>query len=232
MKSIRSNTWATIYSCWYNIAPLTRFIQAADADLHGRLTPYRDAVLLEDHGEQVLDVFIRLASQEVWMKWLQASLKMVAFWGREEIFTKLFTVHGDSFEGWSPPDLRWLLRRAVTGGSIEVVSAVLAIDGVVAFFREEDEDFFSDLISAAHRGHRRVVAALAEAGAPLEYKNVLGETALIAAVANGHSGVVLDLLAAGADVNNINDKDIPETLFMSCNYPDYTPLCVATSMDN
>jgi len=60
------------------------------------------------------------------------------------------------------------------------------------------------LIAAAQRGNDAVVRALLQAGAPLDYVNKSGRTALAAAVALGngdrrHTATVKTLVAAGAD---------------------------------
>jgi ankyrin repeat protein len=62
------------------------------------------------------------------------------------------------------------------------------------------------LIAAAHLGHDQVVAALIEAGAPLDHVNNLGWTALIESIVLGNGGrrhtATLDaLVKAGANVN-------------------------------
>ncbi|CAM9254690.1 unnamed protein product [Hapterophycus canaliculatus] len=223
------------YSCWYKRESLITFLQATDADLHIRLSPYDDVVLLEAHGEQVLDLFIRLAPQQVWVEWLRESLKLVASAGRGDMFTKLFAVNGTSFEGWNPLDVKRLLSNAATGGSIEVVSALLAADGVVPLVREVDEVDrpISAIFAAARNGHRSIVAALVDAGAPLEYKHMLGGTVLTTAVENGHDEIVVELLAAGADVNNINDAGVAAARCgCTISYSDFTPLCIATAENN
>jgi ankyrin repeat protein len=62
------------------------------------------------------------------------------------------------------------------------------------------------LIAAAHLGHVEIVAALIEAGAPLDHVNNLGWTALIESIVLGdggarHTATLEALVGAGADVN-------------------------------
>jgi len=62
------------------------------------------------------------------------------------------------------------------------------------------------LIAAAQRGHEAVVRMLLRAGAPIDYVDKLGYTALTAAIALGdggkrHVATVKLLVAAGADLN-------------------------------
>ncbi|CAN0361259.1 unnamed protein product, partial [Scytosiphon promiscuus] len=77
-----------------------------------------------------------------------------------------------------------LLGSAANGGSVEIMSALLCNDLFVSLVRVVDEVDrpVSPLMRAAERGHRGVVTALIDAGAPLEYKNMLGGTALTTAV--------------------------------------------------
>lgn len=220
---------------WYHSGPLTKFLRAVDNDLRERLTPHVDPVQLEACGEQVLDLLIRRASEEVWTEWLRASLGMVASVGRTDIFSKLFACHGNSLEGWSARSVNALLTKAATGGSIEVVSALLAADGVVPLVREVDEVDrpMTAIFTAARCGHRSVVAALLDAGAPVEYKDKRGGTILTTAVENGHDEVVLELLAAGADVNNSNDQRAAIARSnITTMFPGFTTLCIATAKNN
>lgn len=69
------------------------------------------------------------------------------------------------------------------------------------------------LIAAAHLGHVEVVAALVEAGAPLDHVNNLGWTALMESVVLGdggprHTETARILIAAGADVSIADNHGI------------------------
>ena len=58
---------------------------------------------------------------------------------------------------------------------------------------------------AAAKGHEGVMARLLEAGASVDAKDGLGQTALILAALSGHEGVVARLLEAGASVDAKGD---------------------------
>jgi hypothetical protein len=69
------------------------------------------------------------------------------------------------------------------------------------------------LIAAAHLGHVEVVAALIEAGAPLDHVNNLGWTALMEAVVLGDGGAryvetVRILIKAGAGISIADNQGI------------------------
>lgn len=53
----------TRYYCSFRFG---KFIQVADPDLHSALKPYSDVTLVEAHGEQLLDLYIWLASELDW----------------------------------------------------------------------------------------------------------------------------------------------------------------------
>ncbi|CAN0034886.1 unnamed protein product [Ectocarpus sp. 6 AP-2014] len=108
--------------------------------------------------------------------------------------------------------IRLLLTETAKGGSVDILLALLEVDGFDAELRAHDASDlypFSALYAAAMRGHPSFVAALIKAGAPLEYKwrtrGVDGDTALSAAVREGHEEVVRELLAAGASTSNTRE---------------------------
>ncbi|CAM9691185.1 unnamed protein product, partial [Ectocarpus fasciculatus] len=116
---------------------------------------------------------------------------------------------------YSRGNIRMLLQSTVTGGSVDILLALLELDGFLAEVRDVDEPDcdmdvqMSVLYTAATNGHLSMVKALIEAGAPLEYKwrvqNMIGDTALSAAVEGGHKEVVRELLAAGASIWNTRE---------------------------
>jgi ankyrin repeat protein len=63
-----------------------------------------------------------------------------------------------------------------------------------------------ELMEAASKGQPSRVKELIEAGANINDKDDLGETALMKAVANGHAQVVFDLVFNGARINEKNTK--------------------------
>lgn len=65
------------------------FIEAADSGLPANLRYSQDYALLEAHGEQMLDLYIRLASELEWERWLWISLNVVASAGNPEVFHRL-----------------------------------------------------------------------------------------------------------------------------------------------
>lgn len=122
----------------YNCAfPFQAFIKAADLDLHSILTPYADAALVETHGEQLLEQYIRLASELDWKEWMRASVEVAATAGNTHVFRRLLGV------GPSIPELCAqhanraydLLCSAARGGSMDIFSFLVAIDGFFAFAR-------------------------------------------------------------------------------------------------
>ncbi|CAN0402641.1 unnamed protein product [Scytosiphon promiscuus] len=95
-----------------------------------------------------------------------------------------------------------LLSSAAEGGSVDILSALIAAGaGPLVQMVDEERCPLTTLRMAADRGYRSFVAKLIEAGAPVEAKGFDGETALTGAVRHRRKGVVLELLAAGADVN-------------------------------
>ena len=86
------------------------------------------------------------------------------------------------------------------------------------------------LIAAAERGNEAAVRTLIRAGAPLDYVDKLGETALTGAIAKGdggkrHTATVRTLVAAGANVN-IADRTgaTPLALARTRNYREMTAI--------
>ncbi|CAM9353105.1 unnamed protein product [Ectocarpus sp. 4 AP-2014] len=135
--------------------------------------------------------------------------------GSFEMFLNVLAI--DGFPSLSDVDynrgnIRMLLEDTARGGSVDILLALLEVDGFGAEVRdvgESDERPFSALYAAARCGHSGVVAALIEAGAPLEYRwcvqGCAGDTALSAAVSRGHKKVVRELLASGASISNTRE---------------------------
>ncbi|CAM9278649.1 unnamed protein product [Ectocarpus fasciculatus] len=100
-------------------------------------------------------------------------------------------------------NIRILLAQTAIGGSVDILLALLELNGFGAEVCDVDKlDYrpLSALYTAAMLGRTRIVKALIEAGAPLE--SMIGDTALSAAVRGGHEEVVRELLAAGASIWN------------------------------
>ncbi|CAM9279583.1 unnamed protein product [Ectocarpus sp. 4 AP-2014] len=244
---------------------LLRFIKPLIMDIGGDLNavlePYDDVTLLEQHGADVFDLFIRLASEELWGQWILLLLEVsasgrsaIAFhglfplcpglWSDEyniinllrrvvmvghntEVLTTLLEIDGalplpSAF-------VRGLVEGAVKGGSLEVMSTLLAVDSVLSQVQEVDNtgySFLSILSFGVSLGDRSMVAALIKAGAPLEFQSRRGGAPLATAVASDRDealGIVHDLLAAGADVNNAGHNDQTRMSFVN------SPLCLAAA---
>ncbi|CAM9739934.1 unnamed protein product [Ectocarpus fasciculatus] len=152
---------------------LLRFIKPlimdTGGDLNAVLEPYDDAALLEQHGEDVFDLFVRLASEELWGRWILLLLEVSASGRSSVAFHGLFPlcpegIWGDQFniinvlrpvvlmghntevlstllaiDGALP--LPWcdLVQLAVRGGSPEVVSTLLAVDSILSQVQEVDD---------------------------------------------------------------------------------------------
>lgn len=84
---------------------------------------------------------------------------------------------------------------------------------------------------AAQKGHRRCVAKLIEAGAPVDSMHAFGGTALTAAAKACHKGVAVELIAAGADVNKTLDISFRNWAAYVA-YADFTPLCNAVNKND
>ncbi|CAN0463223.1 unnamed protein product, partial [Scytosiphon promiscuus] len=112
----------------------------------------------------------------------------------------------------------------------DILSTLIAA-GAGPVVREVDEEgrSLTALHEAAEGGHRSFVAKLLEAGAPIESKLVSGSTALTEAVRHRCKGVVLELLAAGADVNAIEASFSPGAPRTSAPFicSDFDPLHIA-----
>ncbi|CBJ27583.1 ankyrin repeat protein [Ectocarpus siliculosus] len=245
---------------------LLRFIEPlimeTGGELNAVLEPYDDATLLEQHGADVFDLFVRLASEELWGQWIFLLLEVSAS-GRSAIaFQRLFPLCPE--EIWSDQHniinllrrvvivghntevlstlleidgalplpsgfVRDLVEGAVRGGSVEVMSTLLAVDSVLSQVQEVDDAGYSSLpilSIAAFLGGRSMVAALIKAGAPLEFQSRRGRPPLATAVASDRDealGIVRDLLAVGADVNNVGHNDQTKGPFGN------SPLCLAAA---
>eukprot|EP00903_Cladosiphon_okamuranus_P013544 g12616.t1 len=180
----------------------------------------------QPHGEEFLEMLINKAPAAEWMEWLFTSLLVAARADNVDVFHRLFALCESNQEFWAVERrIEHLLNYTVSGGSSEVLSALLEVE---CFLSEAQKvscvNRFSALFCAANNGHRGCVKVLIQAGVPLECKGT-GDTALTVAVENGHEDVVLELLAAG--VKTINDEGLKmRPKFRS------SPLCIATSKNN
>eukprot|EP00752_Nemacystus_decipiens_P007946 g7099.t1 len=211
--------------------------ETAAPHLNSILSPFDDATLLETHREELLELLFSKAPDLVWMGWLYASLNVAVRADNLDAFHTLFAVCQNYANFWEVGTrvLREVLAvvgHAASYGSSQVLSALLEFEHIRSEVREVDEGrhSLSPLFEAAREGHLKCVVLLTKAGAPLEYKWFMGGTALTVAVEYGREGVVLELLAAGADVENTNDQDsLP---MCTINYPNYTPLGIAAEKND
>ena len=90
------------------------------------------------------------------------------------------------------------LIEACKKGPVAEVKALLA-EGV-------DPKNLGAILFAAVRGEGCIVQALLDAGAPVDIRNAVGQTALHCASRNGHHAVIKQLLDNGADVNAKDDN--------------------------
>lgn len=95
----------------------------AGSELDRTLRPYCDPALLESHGEQLLDLFIRLASKEQWKSWLDVSARITVSMEATDILVRLFAAYEDPLDDTT---LTGLLRVVVEGGSAEVLAALIS----------------------------------------------------------------------------------------------------------
>ncbi|CAN0005356.1 unnamed protein product [Ectocarpus sp. 6 AP-2014] len=244
---------------------LLRFIEPlimeTGGELNAVLEPYDDATLLEQHGADVFDLFIRLASEELGtvdffvvggfrvrpqhdrVPQAVSSLpgrdllrqyniinllrRVVIVGHNTEVLSTLLEIDG----ALPLPSgfVRDLVMGAVRGGSVGVMPTLLAVDSVLSQVQEVDDAGYSSLpilSIAAFLGNRNMLAALIKAGAPLEFHNRGGRPPLATAVASDRDealGIVRDLLAVGADVNNAGHNDQTEMPFKN------SPLCLAAA---
>ncbi|CAN0456871.1 unnamed protein product [Ectocarpus sp. 12 AP-2014] len=68
------------------------FIASVDADLNAVCQPYSDAALIELRGGNILDLFIRLASEARWNKFWFYMLEISASGRRAVAFDRLFSL--------------------------------------------------------------------------------------------------------------------------------------------
>ena len=202
------------------------FLQTAEPDMFGMLSPFNDSTLLQAHGEEFLELLINKAPDAEWTEWLFTSLLVAARADNIHVFHRLFALCENSPEFWAVERrIEHLLNYTVCGGSAEVLSALLEVEYFLSEAQRVNHvNRLCALVSAAKNGHRGCVTVLINAGAPLEYKGT-GGTALTVAVENGHEGIVLELLAAGVD--NINDQGLKIRPKFRSN-----PLCIAASKNN
>lgn len=224
-------------SSWFRDNRFSSFLRTVDPDLDSILQPYsrsqRDPTLLETHGERSLELLINMAPYAEWVEWLFRSLMVAARADNVDVFQRLFALCGHTAEFWTPWRTGSLVWHSGGYGSIHVLSAILEVD-IFSRCAGSRESYpcmppMPPLVMAAMGGYRSCVSVLIEAGAHLKQTGRYSGTALAEAVDKGHEGVVLELLAAGVDVNNIKG-DGPSTI--DYRYRGYTPLCIAAARNN
>lgn len=213
-QQTRLDTWdgpPLHQSSWFHTSALRSFLRAVDPDLNSVLTPYGDATLLETHGERFLELVVTKAPCAEWSDWLSTSLQVAARADNVDVFQRLFALCVHDAEFWACSRPASLLATCGTFGSVGVLEFLLSFDIFVTATQEVCEGIADPaIVEAAAFCHRSCVSALIKAGAYLEQANAEFETALNCAVHHGGEDVVLDLLAAGADVNDTGG--IPPTV--------------------
>lgn len=201
--------------------------------MHSILNPFHDMTPLEAHGEELLELLVHKAPHAEWMIWLHALLLVAASADNIDVFRRLLALCENNPESWAGDGrIAELVEHTAQYGCAGVLSALLELAFARTAVREVRAEISppSAHYCAAKNGHRSCVALLIKAGAALEYKGRMGGTALTAAVRGGHEGVVLELLAAGADVHNISAQY--DVLIFSNMYSQYTPPGIAADRNN
>ncbi|XP_038069488.1 E3 ubiquitin-protein ligase MIB1-like [Patiria miniata] len=97
-----------------------------------------------------------------------------------------------------------LFQAAVAGNTTKVLEIINDHPEAVKFQNIEKQ---TPLQAAVHHGHMDAVTALLRGKAPLDHKDVDGDTALAYAVLGDKPEIVKCLLQAGSDINAANNKD-------------------------
>lgn len=232
---------------WLASRRLRSFLRATAPDLYSALITSNGGALFETHDEEFLELLINKAPDKEWMEFLYVSLCVAARADNVDVFHKLFALCKNSPGLWTKSEqvkqyclqsmaennrIVRLLNHTATGGSAEVLPALLKVDCFLSAVRDARDGVYgqSALFCAAREGFLRCVVLLIKAGAPLEYRQALGGTALTAAVQSGHECVVLQLLAAGADVQTTTHQS--RAVAKSNLTGTYTPLGFAAARNN
>ncbi|CAN0278410.1 unnamed protein product [Ectocarpus fasciculatus] len=179
------------------------------------ILPLLDAAARGGNSEILSAVLALCPSADIWTpEEAFRVLGCAVLGGSFEMFSNVLAIDGfPSLSGveYDRENIRILLHHTVSGGSVDILLALLELDGFGAEVRDVDESDYrprSTLYDAAMSGRTSIVKALIEAGAPLEYKwrmHMIGDTALSVAVQGGHEEVVRELLAAGASIWNTRE---------------------------
>ncbi|CAM9799628.1 unnamed protein product, partial [Ectocarpus fasciculatus] len=98
------------------------FLPTADPGLHHALGSYRDSSAIEAHAEQVLDVFVRLASDAEWRQWLRLAVQVAAVAGNLSVFDRLLAACPRDPEFWTRETAQVFLYGAAAGGNFDLFS--------------------------------------------------------------------------------------------------------------
>ena len=228
---IENNMWVDevmIYNCaWTKL--FSSIVSVVDRVLHDALAPYNNLALVGSHGEKLLDLVIRFASQQQWKCWLETSLRVASIVGATEVLLRLlasYDAHPDD------STLRKILVYAWPKKRVEILSALIDVGGGPMGLAVDKLRWpIAALHWAAQVGHQSLMARLIEAGAPINARNGMGGTALTYATYHDHKVVVRQLLAAGADVNKAQSHTDNGGTRLNW-FRGHTPLCIATASND
>lgn len=159
------------------------------------------ALLLANHGDEILNLMCEDATPQQWSDWLRAPLEYAAARGNGDLVTTLLKL-GANGSSVGPKGCRGrtLLDAAVEGGNADVVCALLRAGSGPDI--NVDEAKRSPLHATIFGGNIAAARALVAAGADVNHLDREGHyTPLHAAVSEGYEEIVPHLLIAGADPN-------------------------------
>ncbi|CAM9501900.1 unnamed protein product, partial [Ectocarpus sp. 8 AP-2014] len=110
------------YDSWTRL--FRDFLPTADPDLHYALRSYRDGSAIEAHAEQILDRFIRLASDAEWRKWLRLAVQMAAVAGNLSMFDRLLAACPRDWTFWTQETAQHVFSEAAKGGKFGIFSGL------------------------------------------------------------------------------------------------------------
>lgn len=101
------------------------FLPTADPDLHYALRSYHDSSAIEaHHAERMLDVFVRLASDAEWRKWLRVAMQVAAVAGNLSVFHRLLAACPRDSEVWTHKTSWRISSLAAAGGNFDIFFSV------------------------------------------------------------------------------------------------------------
>ena len=193
-------------------------MEAQELDLDG-IYDIDDVEDLEAYGERLLDLAIQLVSERDWKEWVWASVQVAAVAGNSQAFHRLLNV-GPRISALCTREL-WvhhLFCCAARGGSIDIFSCLVGVDGFLEAARGDSEcseekkrDLDRSLLSAAADGGSVAILSalydidggfLSLAGTGNGIGDIdYGPSPLYLAAFHGHARFAAALIEAGAYVS-------------------------------